>query len=172
MYIIQQGQFWHRRQSSFSRHSREKSRFEFSVCVTIAIARTYAPCFCLQTITLSSMDKLLRHIEESQLTSDLGGFLPYNHNEWITFRLVSDFTPTIPHTVYMYCIVEKISKFGKYVCKLPKFFFLELLLYICHIRAFGQTFLLQKFYIPAAGSLIRQCFIHQCLLLCTISKKQ
>ena len=61
-------------------------------------------CSCLQTITLSSMDKLLRHIEESQLTSDLGGFLPYNHKEWITFRLVSEITPT--HSPTLRCTAQ------------------------------------------------------------------
>ena len=106
VYIIQQGQFWHRRQSSFSRHSREKARFEFSVRHR---TNTHTPCMfiilsCLQTITLSSMDKLLRHIEESQLTSDLGGFLPYNHKEWITFRLVSEITPTQPH-IMLHCLL-------------------------------------------------------------------
>ena len=38
---------------------------------------------------LSVVDKLIRHVESSQLTSDLGGFLPYNHEEWIELRLVS-----------------------------------------------------------------------------------
>ena len=68
-------------------------------------------CSCLQTITLSSMDKLLRHIEESQLTSDLGGFLPYNHKEWITFRLVSKITPThTPHV--MLHIINALSMYN------------------------------------------------------------
>ena len=42
-----------------------------------------------QTVKLSSVEKLIRHVESSQLTADLGGFLPYNHDEWIKLRLVS-----------------------------------------------------------------------------------
>ena len=38
---------------------------------------------------LSVVDKLIRHVESSQLTFDLGGFLPYNHKEWIQLRMVS-----------------------------------------------------------------------------------
>ena len=45
---------------------------------------------CSQTIKLSVVEKLIRHVESSQLTSDLGGFLPYNHEQWIKLRLVCD----------------------------------------------------------------------------------
>lgn len=44
---------------------------------------------CSQTVMLSVVDKLIRHVESSQLTFDLGGFLPYNHKEWIQLRMVS-----------------------------------------------------------------------------------
>lgn len=45
-------------------------------------------CCLLQTVKLSSADKLIRYVENSQLTSDLGGFLPYNHEHWLKLRLV------------------------------------------------------------------------------------
>ena len=43
-----------------------------------------------QTVKLSVVEKLIRHVESSQLTNDLGGFLPYNHDQWIKLRLVGD----------------------------------------------------------------------------------
>ena len=50
---------------------------------------TYTVHVHAQTVMLSVVDKLIRHVESSQLTFDLGGFLPYNHKEWIQLRLVS-----------------------------------------------------------------------------------
>lgn len=45
-------------------------------------------CLLLQTIMLSDVDKLKRHIDSSQVTFDLGGYLPYNHDDWIKLRWV------------------------------------------------------------------------------------
>ena len=42
----------------------------------------------IQTVMLSAVEKLIRHVDTRQLTSDLGGFLPYDHEEWIKLRLV------------------------------------------------------------------------------------
>ena len=44
--------------------------------------------FGCQTVLLASPMKLNRFIEASQLTEDLGGFLPYDHNEWLDVHLV------------------------------------------------------------------------------------
>lgn len=54
-----------------------------------------------QTVMLSVVDKLIRHVESSQLTSDLGGFLPYNHEEWIELRLVSYVTSLHEHAIVL-----------------------------------------------------------------------
>ena len=37
---------------------------------------------------LSDVSKLKRHIDPSQVTFDLGGLLPYNHEDWIKLRWV------------------------------------------------------------------------------------
>ena len=49
----------------------------------------YFICCFLQTTLLSSSSKLHQFAEESQLTQELGGTLPYDHNRWINTRLVS-----------------------------------------------------------------------------------
>ena len=41
---------------------------------------------------ISDVDKLKRHIDPSQVTFDLGGYLPYNHEEWIKLRWVGHMT--------------------------------------------------------------------------------
>ena len=48
--------------------------------------------YVLQTTLLSSSSKLHQFVEDSQLTQELGGTLPYNHNRWIDTRLVSCIT--------------------------------------------------------------------------------
>lgn len=45
---------------------------------------------------LSDVSKLKRHIDPSQVTFDLGGLLPYNHEDWIKLRWVRY------HYIYMY----------------------------------------------------------------------
>ena len=42
-----------------------------------------------QTIKLSAVEKLTRHVDSSQLTNDVGGFLPYRHDQWLSLRQVS-----------------------------------------------------------------------------------
>jgi hypothetical protein len=37
------------------------------------------------------VEELHEYIDASQLTSDLSGTLPYNHDEWIQQRVVSSF---------------------------------------------------------------------------------
>ena len=37
----------------------------------------------------SSVEELHAHIDRDQLTEDVGGSLPYNHQEWIQHRAVS-----------------------------------------------------------------------------------
>ena len=43
----------------------------------------------MQTMMLADVDKLKRHIDSSQVTFDLGGYLPYNHDDWIKLRWVN-----------------------------------------------------------------------------------
>ena len=45
-------------------------------------------CACIQTVKVSGVEKLTRYIDGSQLTSDFGGFLPYDHNQWLSLRQV------------------------------------------------------------------------------------
>lgn len=57
---------------------------EVHICLCIS-------CVCLsppQTVKVSSVEKLTRYVEGSQLTSDFGGFLPYDHNQWLSLRQV------------------------------------------------------------------------------------
>jgi len=82
VYIIQPGHFWKKTATSRG-HNKEKGKLEFS------------------TVMLSVVDKLIRHVESSQLTSDLGGFLPYNHEEWIELRLVSHVTSLHEHAIVL-----------------------------------------------------------------------
>ena len=42
-----------------------------------------------QTVKVSNIEKLTRYVDGSQLTNDLGGFLPYDHDQWLTLRQVS-----------------------------------------------------------------------------------
>lgn len=44
-------------------------------------------CIALQT-SLISIDNLLRVVNQSQLTEEFDGTLPYDHNEWIEIRMV------------------------------------------------------------------------------------
>ena len=48
-------------------------------------------CLFVQSVTVSSLDKLAQYIDPRQLTFDLGGSLPYSHEEWILLRLVSEY---------------------------------------------------------------------------------
>lgn len=45
--------------------------------------------FCLQVEQLSSLQSLLSHISSSWLPASLGGGLPYCHQAWLHFRMVS-----------------------------------------------------------------------------------
>ncbi|XP_041707960.2 pleckstrin homology domain-containing family G member 4B isoform X3 [Coregonus clupeaformis] len=40
----------------------------------------------VQTELVTSLKTLLKHIDSSQLTRDLDGTFPYDHNHWVTFR--------------------------------------------------------------------------------------
>lgn len=44
--------------------------------------------YALQVVVCSCPEELHQRIETSQLTSELGGSLFYNHQEWIDTRLV------------------------------------------------------------------------------------
>ena len=68
-YIIRPGTFLEKRKTSM-KLTKENTKLQFT------------------TITVSSKDKLSEHISNSQITSDLGGFLPYSHSEWIKLRKV------------------------------------------------------------------------------------
>jgi len=70
-------------------------------CIHIFFPLTPAHITHTQTVMLSVVDKLIRHVESSQLTSDLGGFLPYNHEEWIELRLVSHATSLHEHAIVL-----------------------------------------------------------------------
>jgi hypothetical protein len=43
---------------------------------------------CLQMVILYDADELGRHIDINQLTPELGGFLPFNHIDWVSHQLV------------------------------------------------------------------------------------
>ena len=46
-------------------------------------------CVPHQVVHLDNYHGLLQYIDESSLTSDLGGSLVYDHQEWVKYRLVS-----------------------------------------------------------------------------------
>ena len=43
---------------------------------------------CIQIVKVSSVEKLLRHVDRRQVTVELGGNINYKHDEWLTLRLV------------------------------------------------------------------------------------
>ena len=43
----------------------------------------------LQTTIVSDEMDLYNHVDKSQLTADLGGYLQYSHQAWIRFRKVN-----------------------------------------------------------------------------------
>lgn len=43
----------------------------------------------LQVVVCSCLEELHQRIDTSQLQSELGGYLPYHHQEWIDTRVVS-----------------------------------------------------------------------------------
>ena len=45
---------------------------------------------CIQIVKVSSVEKLLRHVDRRQVTVELGGNINYKHDEWLTLRLVRD----------------------------------------------------------------------------------
>ena len=67
-YVVSPTQFLEKRRAS-TKASKEK--LEFS------------------TVVVSSVEKLLHQVAPSQVTTDLGGLLPYDHQKWIKLRLVS-----------------------------------------------------------------------------------
>ncbi|CAI8027448.1 Kalirin, partial [Geodia barretti] len=88
-YIIQSSHFW-QKQATTRGHNKEKkkNRLEFS------------------TIMLSEVDKLKRHIDPSQVTFDLGGYLPYSHDDWIKLRydlerFIASFNALMEHTSHV-----------------------------------------------------------------------
>eukprot|EP00118_Oscarella_pearsei_P005439 m.25044 g.25044 ORF g.25044 m.25044 type:complete len:4584 (+) comp28725_c0_seq1:98-13849(+) len=66
-YVLEPTGFWSKRRSN-TIFKKEKGQLSF------------------ETFLLSSPSKLGRHIEMSQLTEDLGGYLPYDHTHWIETR--------------------------------------------------------------------------------------
>ena len=63
-----------------------------AVSHTVPFPPSPPPSLPPQTIMISDVDKLKRHIDPSQVTFDLGGYLPYNHEEWIKLRWVGHMT--------------------------------------------------------------------------------
>jgi hypothetical protein len=43
----------------------------------------------LQVVVCNCVEELHENVEKSQLTADLGGEIPYSHQEWIQQRVVS-----------------------------------------------------------------------------------
>ncbi len=66
--------------------------------------------YIIQTIKLSAVEKLTRHVDGSQLTEDLGGFLPYNHTQWLSLRQV--FGTKISLSMYVCVCVVLIIALG------------------------------------------------------------
>lgn len=52
---------------------------------------------------VSSVEKIVRHIDQRQVTFDLSGLLAYNHEEWLKLRAVS--YPTSQLLLLVYVIV-------------------------------------------------------------------
>ena len=63
------------------------------VCVCTCVCVYVCVCTCVcpfsQVVHLDDYHGLLQYIDESSLTSDLGGSLVYDHQEWVKYRLVS-----------------------------------------------------------------------------------
>ena len=58
----------------------------FSVFVSFSLSLSST---CIQIVKVSSVEKLLRHVDRRQVTVELGGNINYKHDEWLTLRLVS-----------------------------------------------------------------------------------
>lgn len=67
VYIIRPTQFWQKHSASVSLR-RDARDIEFEV------------------VNLATVEKLYKYVERNSLTPDLGGFLPYDHEEWIRMR--------------------------------------------------------------------------------------
>ena len=74
--------------------------FKFKVRAPVIPLLPYFPCcapcftpsvFASQVVICSCLDELHQRIDASQLTTELGGCLFYNHIEWIDTRVVSSF---------------------------------------------------------------------------------
>lgn len=68
-YIIIPSHFLEKKRASM-RMSKERDRLEFT------------------TTSIATVDKLSQHLDMNQVTTDLGGLLPYNHREWMKMRKV------------------------------------------------------------------------------------
>ena len=53
------------------------------LCFSLSLSST-----CIQIVKVSSVEKLLRHVDRRQVTVELGGNINYKHDEWLTLRLV------------------------------------------------------------------------------------
>ena len=80
-------------------HNKEKAKLEFTVSPSILpLLLVVMYVRTTQTTNVSSLDKLTQFIDPRQLTFDLGGSLPYNHEEWIALRMVSQCRSFFVHT--------------------------------------------------------------------------
>lgn len=55
--------------------------------------------FKFRMIVLSSVEELSEYIDLNQLTSDLGGTLPYNHGEWLEQRTALEKFSSLTHQI-------------------------------------------------------------------------
>ena len=54
------------------------------VCVCVCFVRT-----CVKVVFVGEKDSIEQYVDASQLTSDLGGTLCYDHMTWVSNRVVS-----------------------------------------------------------------------------------
>ena len=59
----------------------------YTLCVYVCVCTRVCPFS--QVVHLDDYCELLQYIDKSGLTSDLGGSLVYDHQEWVKYRLVS-----------------------------------------------------------------------------------
>ena len=63
------------------------------MCLYLEVESVLHVCvhwYSQQPLAVSSIEKLSQYVDQRQLTFDLGGTLPYNHEEWIQLRLVRE----------------------------------------------------------------------------------
>ena len=93
-YIISPSHFLEKKRASM-KMGKEKERLEFTTTVVPVI------------------DRLGQYLDMNQVTTELGGLLPYNHKEWMKMRMVRDCM--CAHTHVCVCVYVRVCV-CVYVC--------------------------------------------------------